>query len=251
LNTWASVVVASLIGSLHCVGMCGGLVSLYATADSARGAPRWTPHAAYHLSRLVSYSLLGALAGSFGSALDRFGAPIGFGELGLVLASLTLVFWGLPSLFRPRPGAALIRLGRAARPRPRLVQSLQRFVVALAARAQRRPPIWRASALGVSSALLPCGWLYAFVVLAAGTGSWLAGAGLLAAFWSGTVPALLGLGVGLRHLSEPLRARLPRLTAVLVLLVCAFNIMSRWPLASAGEPGAPGPAAAGSCHDSP
>jgi sulfite exporter TauE/SafE len=248
LNTWASVVVASLIGSLHCVGMCGGLVSLYATADSAHGAPRWRPHAAYHLSRLVSYSLLGALAGGFGSALDRFGAPIGFGELGLVLASLTLVFWGLPSLFTPRPGAALLRLGRAAPQRPRLIRLIQGFLVALAARAQRRPPIWRASALGVSSALLPCGWLYAFVVLAAGTGSWTAGAGLLAAFWSGTVPALLGLGVGLRRLSAPLRARLPRLSAVLVLLVCAFNIMSRRPLASAAEPGAPDPAVAGSCH---
>jgi len=251
LNTWASVVVASLIGSLHCVGMCGGLVSLYATADSAPGAPRWRPHAAYHLSRLLSYSLLGALAGGFGSALDRFGAPSGFGELGLVLASLTLVLSGLPALLAPRPGAALIQLGRAAPRRTRLIPSLQGFFVALTARAQRRPPVWRAGALGVSSALLPCGWLYAFVVLAAGTGSWTAGAGLLAAFWSGTVPALLGLGVGLRRLSEPLRARLPRLSAVLVLLVCAFNIMSRWPLASAGEPSASGAAAAGSCHGNP
>lgn len=248
MNSLAPIVMASLVGSLHCVGMCGGLVSLYATANSAHGAPRWTPHAAYHLSRLVSYSLLGALAGSFGSVVDRLGAPIGLGNLGLVLASVTLVFWGLPSLFAPRPGAALIRLGRAAPRRHRVIQRLQGFFVALVDRVRRRPATWRASALGVSSALLPCGWLYAFVVLAAGTGSWTAGAGLLAAFWAGTVPALLGLGVGLRRLSEPLRARLPRLSAVLVLLVCSFNIMSRWPSASAGVPGTAGPAEAASCH---
>jgi sulfite exporter TauE/SafE len=249
LNTWASVVVASLLGSLHCVGMCGGLVGLYATAERAHGASRWTPHAAYHLSRLVSYSLLGAVAGSLGSALDRFGSPRGVADLGLLLASLTLVFWGLPSLFSPRPGAALLQLGRAAPQRPWLVRRLQGFFVALADRAKRQPPIWRAGALGVSSALLPCGWLYAFVVLAAGTGSWSAGAGLLAAFWAGTVPGLLGLGLGLRRLAAPLRARLPRLSAVLVLLVCAFNIASRWPLASAGEgPDASSAAATESCH---
>lgn len=248
MNSLVPVVVASLVGSLHCVGMCGGLVGLYATADSAHGAPRWTPHAAYHLSRLVSYSLLGALAGSLGSALDRFGAPTGFADLGLALASVTLLLWGLPSLLARRPGAALIRLSRVARRRPRLVQRLQCLLVTLADRLRRRPAIWRASALGVSSAMLPCGWLYAFVVLAAGTGSWTAGAGLLAAFWAGTVPALLGLGVGLRRLSEPLRARLPRLSAVLVLVVCAFNIMSRWPSAKAGEPGTSGPARAASCH---
>ncbi len=247
MTPWASVVVASLIGSLHCVGMCGGLVGLYATAEGGAGASRWTSHAAYHLSRLGSYSLLGAIAGGLGSALDRFGSPIGFGDLGLVLASLTLLFWGLPSLLAPR-GAALIRIGRGTPRRSQRVQRLQGFFVALAERAQRRPPIWRATALGLSSALLPCGWLYAFVLLAAATGSWIAGAGLLAAFWSGTVPALLGLGVGLRRLSEPLRARLPRLSAALVLLVCAFNVMSRWPAASAGEPGSRGPAAAESCH---
>ena len=248
MNTWASVVLASLVGSLHCVGMCGGLVGLYATADGAPGSSRWAPHAAYHLSRLGSYTLLGALAGGLGSALDRFGSPLGWGELGLVLASLTLVIWGLPSLFRRRPEARLLQLGRATPRRPWLIERVQAFFVALAGRAQQRPPVWRAGTLGLTSALLPCGWLYAFVVLAAGTGSWTAGAGLLAAFWSGTVPALLGLGVGLRRLSEPLRARLPRLSAALVLLVCAFNVASRWPLASAGEPASP--AATESCHGS-
>jgi uncharacterized protein len=248
LNTWLSVLAASLLGSLHCVGMCGGLVGFYSAGDDSANASRWAPHAAYHLTRLLAYVLLGALAGGLGSALDLFGARVGLGDLGVFVAGLTLLFWGAPLLWRRRSTSPLLSLGRGPAQRLRLTQRLEGFFVALAARARRRPPTWRASALGIASALLPCGWLYAFVVLAAGTGSWTAGAGLLAAFWAGTVPALVGLGVALRRLSEPMRARLPRLSAVLVLLVCAFNIMSRWPSASASESGAPGQAKMASCH---
>jgi uncharacterized protein len=248
LNTWLSVLAASLVGSLHCVGMCGGLVGFYSSGDGAPKASRWAPHAAYHLARLLAYLLLGALAGGLGSALDLLGARAGLGDLGVFVAGLTLLFWGVPLLWKRRPAAPLLSLGRGPAQRLRLIQRLEGFFVALADRVRRRPPTWRAGALGIASALLPCGWLYAFVVLAAGSGSWTAGAGLLAAFWTGTVPALLGLAVGVRHLSASLRARLPRLSAALVLLVCAFNILSRWPSASASESGAPGQAKMTSCH---
>jgi hypothetical protein len=69
----------------------------------------------------------------------------------------------------------------------------------------------------------------------------------LLAFWSGTVPALLGLGVGLSRLAAPLRARLPRVSAALVAAACVANVASRWPTASAAEAGgatSPSP----SCH---
>jgi sulfite exporter TauE/SafE len=248
LNTWVSVLTASLLGSLHCVGMCGGLVTFYSAGDGAANAARWVPHATYHLTRLLAYLLLGALAGGLGSALDLFGARVGLGDLGVFVAGLTLVFWGVPLLWKRGSASPLLVIGRGPARRFRLVQWLEGFFVALAARVRRRPPTWRAGALGMASALLPCGWLYAFVVLAAGTGSWTAGAGLLAAFWLGTVPALLGLAVGVRRLGAPLRARLPRFSAALVLLVCVFNIMSRWPNASAGEPSASARAGAMSCH---
>jgi sulfite exporter TauE/SafE len=75
-------------------------------------------------------------------------------------------------------------------------------------------------------------------VLAAGTGSIGGGAALMLAFWLGTVPALLGLGVGVERLSAPLRSRLPALSAAVVLLACAVNVAQRWPLANATEAGA-------------
>jgi sulfite exporter TauE/SafE len=247
VNSWLSILTASLLGSLHCVGMCGGLVSFYSAGDCAIGAARWGPHAAYHLTRLVAYVLLGALAGRFGAVLDGVGSSVGLGDLGVLVASLTLLSWGLPRLLGRRRARGLIVLGQSPARRPRLIARLERLFVAFVSRVRQSPPVSRASALGLSSALLPCGWLYAFVVLAAGRGSALAGGGLLAAFWLGTVPALLGLGVGIGRLSEPLRARLPQLSAALVLGLCVFNIIERWPSAGAREPGRAATSAP-SCH---
>jgi uncharacterized protein len=139
-----------------------------------------------------------------------------------------------------QPG--LVELRRAGPRVPSLWLRLEARFVALARRARQQPPIARAALLGLSSALLPCGWLYAFAVLAAGTGSAPRGALLLAAFWSGTLPALLGLGLGLQRLTQRWRAQLPRLSAVLLLALGVYTVVQRWPVAAAADGTAP------SCH---
>jgi uncharacterized protein len=245
MSTWYSIVAASVLGSLHCVGMCGGLVSFYSAGSGSSGVSRWAPHAAYHLTRLGAYVVLGALAGGLGSGLDSLGARAGLGRLALLVAALGVTAWGLPLLFGRRAPAALLQVRR--RPAAGALQRrLASFFGGLVYRLRQRSPSWRAAAVGLTSALLPCGWLYAFVALAAGTGSAEHGAGLLAAFWLGTVPALLGLGAFIARLAAPLGARLPRLSAAVVLSICMFNVITRWPGGSAAAASAP--AAAPTCH---
>lgn len=259
----APVILASLVGSLHCVGMCGGLVSFYAGSHAsgvdgsgsqrsagptalARG--RWAAHGAYHLTRLLAYAALGASAGQLGAALDGLGHRAGLAALGSMVAALVMLLWAMPRLLGKAARERLLRLGRGPTQRSRLLVALEARLVALADRARQKPPVWRASALGLSSALLPCGWLYAFVVLAAGAGSGWGGALLLAAFWLGTVPALLGLGLGVERLSRNLRAHLPRLGAALVILVGGWNVVTRWPSAALSDaPSTSGPPTP-SCH---
>jgi sulfite exporter TauE/SafE len=86
-----------------------------------------------------------------------------------------------------------------------------------------RPPTVRAAATGLLTTLLPCGWLYAFVATAGGTGSALGGVIVMAAFWAGTVPMLLGVGLGAGRVFGPLRSRLPTVSAVLVI---AFGLLA-------------------------
>lgn len=256
VSGWLSVLGASLLGSLHCVGMCGGLVSFYAAGERARGGSPWRLHLAYHLTRATAYALLGAAAGQLGSALNTLGSSLGFGALGAALALLAILSWGLPIVLGTRARVRLLELRRGrslgARLGARAVAAVSSvfmssvFMSSVLQRVRDRPPLWRASALGLSSALLPCGWLYAFVVLAAGTGSVLHGAGLLVAFWAGTVPALLGLGIGIERISPSMRARLPRISAALIVLSCAVNIASRWPSALAADVSGSSPAPR--CH---
>ena len=69
-----SVFVASLLGSLHCAGMCGAFVAFAVGIDDPDAArKRARLHAAYNLGRLVTYSVLGAIAGAIGGALDLAG----------------------------------------------------------------------------------------------------------------------------------------------------------------------------------
>ena len=238
MNQLASVLAASVLGSLHCVGMCGGLIGFYASGATGQRQRPWQAHGAYHLSRLVAYAALGAGAGQFGAALDLAGRGLGLGHFGALLAGRVMLLWG--ALRWPRRSRLVPLRRNGASSRWRRIED--RFVW-LARSARQRPPLARAALLGLSSALLPCGWLYAFAVLAAGTGSAGRGALLLAAFWAGTVPALLGLGLGVQRLAQRWRAQLPRLSSALLLALGAYTILHRWPVSDAHASGV-----APSCH---
>ena len=99
----AAVFVASLVGSLHCAGMCGGLVAFYAGGAMGTGAAAgagvtrgggtarggWAAHAAYSLGRLIVYAAIGALAGTLGAALDGIGGTlVGVQRVAAVVAGL-------------------------------------------------------------------------------------------------------------------------------------------------------------------
>jgi sulfite exporter TauE/SafE len=201
---------ASLAGSLHCAGMCGGFVAFYAGAG--RSAPRrlWRGHLAYNGGRLLTYLLLGALGGWIGGLADLAGSLAGVGRVAAVAAGALVAAWGAWALlqaldFKLRPlgvpGFALRAVSRAYRV------------------LEGRPPTVRALMLGLLTTLLPCGWLYAFVLLAAGTGNSGHGMLVMAAFWAGTLPVMLGLGGVVQVLSESLRRKIPAVTSAMLIVV--------------------------------
>ena len=207
---------ASLVGSLHCAGMCGGFVACLCGGPSKVGSA----HLAYHAGRGVGYLTLGALAGLLGATLQDSIAWQGRGEVvPIICGSLLLLF-------------AAVQLARIAGVRAPNFKSTApaRAVGRILAHFHQRGPIVRGGALGFFTAGLPCGWLYAFVIAAAGTGSLIGGVATMAAFWAGTVPVLLGLGVGFDTFLRPIRHRLPLVTAVLMIAIGVSTILGRGPL---------------------
>lgn len=225
-----AILAASLLGSPHCAGMCGPFVAWY-----AHDAPRpGIAHGAYHLGRLASYLLLGAIAGAAGAAVTATGGFVGISRGAALLSGVVMVAWGAVTIGR--------HLGWA----PRSVHGAGPLLVPLFRRAAGWSPRRRALGIGLLTTLLPCGWLYVFVAAAAGTGTPWTGMAVMAAFWAGTLPMLVALGVVAQRAMGPLRRRLPIATAAVVMVLGLLTIAGRVPLhAPAAASVTAGPAHAG------
>jgi sulfite exporter TauE/SafE len=210
------VLAASFLGSLHCVAMCGPFVAVYSGLEAQRA--RFASHAAYHLGRLITYVVLGAVAGVVGRAVDLAGSAAGVARISAVLAGFLMMLFGLAALLEMQGVRLLPGLGLSA---PR------RALASVLARLDAKPRLLRALVVGLSTTLLPCGWLYAFAVTAAGTGSLLGGMAVMGAFWLGSVPLLFTAGVGFGALSAKLRRHVPTLTAVLLIAIGLATVVTR------------------------
>jgi sulfite exporter TauE/SafE len=217
-----SAFVASLLGSPHCAGMCGPFVPL-AVPLRARGARAHAGRslAAYHGGRLVTYLVMGLVAGSFGALLEQGGALLGVQRSAALVAGATMIAIGVVGIAR-RLGARL--------PLPAVSSSLARVLHGLTAAAARLRPTRRAAAVGLVTALMPCGWSYAFAVAAAGTGTTMHGAATMFALWLGTLPALTAVGFVADRLSPRVRARLPWVVSIVLIAMGGYAMAFRAPI---------------------
>jgi uncharacterized protein len=171
INSPAAAFVAGLITSLHCAGMCGPLACTLIPVKGDR-ADTFTISTVYHLTRLTSYAILGALAG-------------GLGRMPLLWINTSILRW-LPWIL------VLFFVGLAMRwdrylPRPAF---LSRLLLRLNPWLRSRSKIQSAAALGLATPLLPCGPLYFLIGLAMLSGSALRGIEFMLAFGLGTIPLL-------------------------------------------------------------
>lgn len=167
-----SIFLTSLLGSTHCIAMCGG----FAVLSSTSAEKTLVSAACYHFGRLISYLLLGTVV-SF--AQETFQQSVLFGILsrayGFGFGGL-LLFLGFGLFFAPRkrlPDLGMARL-------------LTRFYRASVSLLPRTPYLFRLG-IGFFSTLLPCGWLYLALGLAATTPYPILA---MFSFWLGTLPAL-------------------------------------------------------------
>ena len=219
IGTVTGILAASLVGSVHCAGMCGGFVCFYTGAGSSTDAAALRAHAMYNVGRLTSYLTLGAIAGAIGAGVSSLGAMAGVQHAAAMVAGALMVGWAISTIAAQRG----VRLGAMRAP-----ESWQRAMGRVLHAVREQPMATRAWLTGVLTTMLPCGWLYVFVATAGGSGSIRAGVLTMAVFWLGTVPALLTVGLGAQRLFGPLRQRLPMLSATLVLVMGLLSISGRF-----------------------
>jgi len=214
-----AVLSASVLGSMHCAGMCGGLMFFALGSDDERTkSARARLQMAYHGGRLLTYTILGIAAGAIGQAVDFGGGFVGIQRAAAIVAGVLMIAFGLVTLARLK-GIKIKHLGVPA-PLRRFVERSQRSAFGLS-------PFKRALSIGLLTTLLPCGWLYAFAFTAAGTASPLWGGVTMAVFWMGTLPVMVSLGAGIQLLTGAMHAKLPFITASAVVLVGLLTAMGR------------------------
>jgi sulfite exporter TauE/SafE len=191
----AAAFLAGLLGSLHCVGMCGAFAA--SCTRAAAGLPAW------HAGRIATYALLGALAGSVGHLLP------GPAWLPAALAAILLTWFALGL-------AGLV-------PEPRLVPP---GLAAAGARAASSTTPSAQFLFGVVNGFLPCGLVYSALGLPVALAHPLPGALAMIAFGAGTVPALSLAAFGLRRLALSSMGR-RRVFALLVFIIGLWAIWKR------------------------
>jgi uncharacterized protein len=203
-----AALVAGLLGSGHCVMMCGGIAGALgygSAAASCTGASLRFP-LLYNLGRVTSYTAAGAVVGAAGSGLAAIGGGPTLRSVLAAAAALVIVVAGLRLAAGSRSFGGFERAGRAIW---RRIAPLTRTFLPVTTPG-------RAFGIGLVWGWLPCGMAYAMLAAAALTGGAWQGATLMALFGIGTLPAMLTLGAGATQLLGPRTRRLGG--AVLILL---------------------------------
>jgi len=216
--TFVSAFIVGVLGSTHCLGMCGGIVSAltFGLDATTRHSPsRLTVYLiAYNTGRIASYMIAGALVGALGAQIISLAPP-------------AQTRWAVKLV----SGGFMIALGLYLAGWWPGLQQLEKWGGVLWKRIEplgrRLLPVnhpFKAMAFGLVWGWLPCGMVYAALAWALASGSAAHGSVLMLAFGLGTLPMLLAVGVAAEWFKDFVRRPWVRRGAGL--LVLSFGVFS-------------------------
>jgi sulfite exporter TauE/SafE len=198
-----------LLGSLHCVGMCGPLALALPIGVGSTGT-FLIGRVLYNLGRVATYTFMGVLAGFIGQAIVFYGFQQ---TVSIATGTLIVVAYAFPAI----AGRHLARLS---------------FLDALAARVQTafadllaRRSVLTMLLIGLVNGLLPCGLVYVALAGSALTGGPMQGALYATLFGLGTFPMMFVVSVVGRRVSPGIRHRIARIVPVFMIVLGALFIL--------------------------
>ena len=201
----------SLLGSAHCIGMCGGFaVTIGATRRPMRAAV--IRQLIYTCGRIFTYTFLGAVAGFAGLWLGQFESSlIGAQQIFSIVAGVVMLIVGCTAV-----GVIPKSRGRAS--------VVGRIVAPIFAHLLNSSGNASYLAAGIATGFLPCGLVYAFLALAVASADVANGMLTMICFGLGTAPAMLLIGCGSSLLNQAARARIFRVAGVIMMLMGGVTI---------------------------
>ncbi len=205
-SLYLSAFLMGLLGTAHCAGMCGGIVSALAIGVSPQQrTTRLTPYLlSYNSGRILSYMVAGSAAAAVGSVVSQAGEGILIRQLFTLFSASLMILLGL-YLAGWWPTAILL-IERTGSHLWRRIEPLAKRWIPI------RSPL-QALVAGLLWGWLPCGLVYTALLWCLSAESVLQGSLIMGSFGLGTLPALLGIGLLSANLVNQLQRRWVRTSA--------------------------------------
>ncbi|MEM6628737.1 MAG: sulfite exporter TauE/SafE family protein [Bacteroidota bacterium] len=168
------------VGSLHCVGMCGPLMMLATGSPNRPSVQGNIRMIGYHSGRILTYSLMGIIAGLIGQSISW----VGWQKILTISLGVGIVFLQIHPKYYP------LSISKG-------VQALKKTLKLH----QKKPGLLSRFAVGMANGLLPCGLVYLALASSLTTSSLWEAAGFMFIFGLGTLPALITLHLSMNRLS--------------------------------------------------
>jgi len=205
----ATAFVLGLLGSLHCVGMCGPIAFML-PVDRTNSVRKISQITVYHVGRLLAYALIGLVFGIVGKSLYIFGFQQ---QLSIIIGIAMIVFVLIPyNTFSKY---------NLSKPIYRLVGKVKSGLGA----ALKKKTTDTFLTIGFLNGFLPCGLVYVAVFGAIATTGLLESALYMLLFGLGTVPLMTTAIYLGKFLNSTAKQRIQKAIPVVVVLIGALFIL--------------------------
>ncbi|NRD23946.1 sulfite exporter TauE/SafE family protein [Winogradskyella litoriviva] len=204
-----SALILGLLGSLHCVGMCGPIAFML-PVDRSNSFKKVSQIAIYHFGRLIAYSIIGLVFGLLGKSFYLFGVQQ---QLSIVIGILMIVIIILPY--------KTISKHNLSKPLYKLISKLKS---SLGKALKKRTPDTFLT-IGFLNGFLPCGLVYMAVFGAIATGSLFEGSLYMILFGIGTIPLMTTAIYLGKFLNSTIKQRIQKAIPVFVVIIGLLFIL--------------------------
>ena len=192
-----------LVGSLHCIGMCGPIAIALPVPDS-NNLSFFTGRILYNLGRVVTYSFLGAVLGLLGGRIALAGAQqVVSIILGVVIIIAVLLPQKYKNYFAQHP----------------LIQKLAQPLKANIGVLFKKGTFSAMFLIGILNGFLPCGLVYVALAGAIASGDAISGAAVMILFGLGTVPAMFAATIMGKFINVGIRTKIRKAVPILALIL--------------------------------
>jgi sulfite exporter TauE/SafE len=204
-----SAFILGLLGSFHCVGMCGPIAFML-PVDQNNAYKKGFQITIYHLGRLLAYSLIGLVFGLIGKSLSIFGFQQ---QLSIFIGVLMILVVIIPQ--------KIFNKYNFSKP---IYKGISKIKSALG-NALKKKTADTFLTIGFLNGFLPCGLVYMAVFASIATGNALNGAFYMIAFGLGTIPLMTTAVYFSQFLKGSLRQKIQKAIPVFVVVIGALFIL--------------------------